>query len=103
MIDEVLMAIVCFLGVNSMQCVVSRSSIEVVYRSLVGGTIEVVCITFLLQELGIKLSGLPKLVHDNISVFHIAYSPMQHARTIYIEIYCHFVRDALKTIVNLIS
>lgn len=73
--------------------IVSCSSAEAEYCALAGGTAEVLWITSLLQELGVKLNCVPKLMCDRISALHIVHNPMQHVHTKCIEIDCPFVRE----------
>ncbi|WMV54446.1 hypothetical protein MTR67_047831 [Solanum verrucosum] len=76
------------------QSTVSRSIAE--YSSLATLTAEVVWVTNLFQELGVKLLG-PKSIHcDSKAAIQIAVNPVFHERTKHIEIDCHFMREKVQ-------
>lgn len=59
-------------------------------------TAEIVWVTNLFQELGIKLLG-PASVHcDSKAAIQIAANPVFHERTKHIEIDCHFIREKIQ-------
>jgi len=55
---------------------------------------EIVWLKNMLMELGFRQPG-PMLMHcDNQSAIYISQNPVLHERTKYIEVDCHFIRDA---------
>jgi hypothetical protein len=75
------------------QATVSRSSTESEYKAIANATPEVIWIQTLLQELGIRSPPAAKLWCDNIGAKYLSANPVFHARTKYIEIDYHFVRE----------
>ena len=75
------------------QSVVSRSSIEVEYRSLAIITAELYWLRMLFKDLGIYLYHPPILWCDNVSALALASNPIFHARIKHIEVDCHFVHE----------
>ncbi|KAE8715354.1 CSC1-like protein ERD4 [Hibiscus syriacus] len=75
---------------------VARSSAEVEYRSMAMTTAELVWLSGLLNELGVKQNQPVKLFCDNKAALQIASNPVFHEMTKYIEIDCHFVRDNIQ-------
>ena len=72
---------------------VSRSSTEVEYRSLSITTAKLFWIRMLFRELRVSLS-IPSILRcDNIGALALVSNPMFHARTKYIEVDYHFVRE----------
>jgi hypothetical protein len=72
---------------------VSHSSTEVKYRSFVIASAELVWMQYILQELQVTISSPPVIWCDNIGASYLASNLMFHARTKYIEIDYHFVRE----------
>ncbi|KAJ1702707.1 hypothetical protein LUZ63_002486 [Rhynchospora breviuscula] len=79
------------------QHTVSRSSTEAEYRSLVLTCAEILWLQYLLNELYVSLATPPTLWCDNIRATFLASNPIFHARTKYIEIDYHFVRERVAT------
>ncbi|XP_071718669.1 uncharacterized mitochondrial protein AtMg00810-like [Rutidosis leptorrhynchoides] len=79
------------------QAVVSRSSAEAEYRAMTLTCCEVTWLVSLLKDLGLKDLGPVDLFCDNQAAIHIAANPVFHARTKYIEVDCHYVRDQVKS------
>jgi hypothetical protein len=75
------------------QPTVSRSSTEAEYKALANATAEVMWVQTILKELGIKTSKVPCLWCDNMGATYLSANPIFHARTKYIEIDFHFVRE----------
>jgi len=73
------------------QRVVSRSSTEAKYRSIVVLT-EVFWLQSLLHELHIS-SRKPHLFSDNLGAVLLSVNPVMHSRTKHFELDLHFVRD----------
>ncbi|XP_019178900.1 PREDICTED: uncharacterized protein LOC109174062 [Ipomoea nil] len=78
------------------QTATSRSSTESEYRALADATSELICLRWLLEDMGIKQSS-PTVLHcDNRSAIQIAHNDVFHERTKHIETDCHFVRQHIK-------
>jgi histone deacetylase 1/2 len=75
------------------QATVSRSSTEAEYKSLANATTEMIWVEALLNELGVKLREKPCLWSDNLGATFLSANPVFHARTKYIEVDFHFVRE----------
>ncbi|CAH9091350.1 unnamed protein product [Cuscuta europaea] len=57
---------------------------------------EIIWISHLLTELGLKPSMPAKLWCDNQVAIHIANNPVFHERTKHIEVDCHFIREKIQ-------
>jgi len=77
------------------QNVVSRSSTEAEYRSIVAALADITWIQSLLTELRIP-SSTPIIHSDNLGVVHIAANPVMHSRSKHFELHLHFVRDRVQ-------
>jgi hypothetical protein len=75
------------------QPVVARSSTEAEYRALATVTTEVYWLRMLLKDLRISLSIPPTIWCDNIGALALASNPVYHARTKYVEVDYHFIRE----------
>jgi len=75
------------------QLVVSCSSTEVEYHSLAIVTVELFWLCMLLRKLRVPLPLPPVVWCDNVSALALASNPVYHARTKYIEVDYHFVRE----------
>ena len=88
-----------FLGSNLIswcakkQAIVSRSSTEAEYKSLANASAEVMWVHKLLDELGVSHPRAACLWCDNIGAKYLPANLVFHARTKYIEIDFHFVRE----------
>ncbi|GJS37420.1 retrovirus-related pol polyprotein from transposon TNT 1-94 [Tanacetum coccineum] len=78
------------------QPTVSRSSTEVEYRAMAATTCELLWLSYLLQDLKIKVKLLVTLFCDNKAAQQIAANPCFHDRTKHLEIDCHFTRDKVQ-------
>lgn len=75
------------------EATVSRSSAEAEYKALAVTASELLWLSYVLCDLGLRFS-LPSLLYcDNISATHMAVNPVFHARTKDVEIDYHFVRE----------
>ncbi|XP_016191472.1 uncharacterized protein LOC107632288 [Arachis ipaensis] len=72
---------------------VAVSSCEAEYRALAMATREAQWITYILEDLQVKLQKPIAMYCDSQSTLHIATNPIFHERTKHIEIDCHVVRD----------
>ena len=72
---------------------VARSTAEAEYRAMALTTCEVVWLSQLLKDLGIKSVSPVTLKCDNQAALSIAVNLVHHERTKHVEIDCHFVRD----------
>ena len=82
-----------FPGVQKKQTTVSRSSTESEYRSLANTAAEIYWVQKLLCDLHVFLPYTPVIWCDNISAISLASNPIFHARTKYIEVDYHYIRD----------
>ena len=70
---------------------VACSSTEAEYRALTNTTSELLCLWWLLKNLGVSTSSATPLYCDNHSAIHIARNNVFHEWTKHIEIDCHFI------------
>ncbi|KAL0438755.1 UNVERIFIED_CONTAM: Retrovirus-related Pol polyprotein from transposon RE2 [Sesamum latifolium] len=78
------------------QATVSRFSAEAEYRSMGATVCELLWITYLLRDFGIKPHTPIPLFCDNKAALHITANPVFHERTKHLDIDCHIVRDQYK-------
>ncbi|KAL2227974.1 UNVERIFIED_CONTAM: Retrovirus-related Pol polyprotein from transposon RE2 [Sesamum indicum] len=78
------------------QCIVSRSSTEVEYRSMATTACELQWISYLLRDFGVTVSTPIPFHCDNQAALHIMANPVFHERTKHLDIDCHVVRDLYK-------
>nr|GEZ32972.1 putative reverse transcriptase domain, ribonuclease H-like domain, aspartic peptidase domain protein [Tanacetum cinerariifolium] len=74
----------------------SRSSTEAEYRAMAATTCELLWLSYLLQDLKIKVKLPVTLFCDNKAAQQIAANPCFHNKTKHLEIDCHFTRDKLQ-------
>jgi hypothetical protein len=60
------------------QNVISRSSVEVVYRAMANGVAEACWLQQLLQELHAPLTKSTLIYYDNVSAVYLSTNPIQH-------------------------
>ncbi|GJV22475.1 ribonuclease H-like domain-containing protein [Tanacetum coccineum] len=88
-----------FLGDNLLswsakrQHTLSRSSVEAEYRGVANVVAKTAWLRNLLRELHTPLLSATLVYCDNVSAIYMTANPVQHQRTIHIEIDIHFVRD----------
>ena len=75
------------------QSVVARSTAEAEYRSMALTICEVMWLSQLLKDLGLKKLGTTLLNCDNQAALAIAANPIHHEKTKHVDIDCHFIRD----------
>jgi len=75
------------------QPTVALSSTEAKYRSAIIATCEIVWLQKLLSDLGQLVDVHVVIYCDNISTILLANNPVYHARTKYIEVHYHFIRE----------
>lgn len=75
------------------QATVSQSSTEAEYKALANATTEIIWVQTLLKELGVSQPKAALLWCDNIGATYLSANPVFHARTKYIEVDYHFVRE----------
>jgi len=75
------------------QRTVARSSTEAEYKALADGTAEVIWLQYLLTDLQVPLVCAPTIWCDNLGATYLSANPIFHARTKYVEVDYHFVRD----------
>ena len=75
------------------QKTISRSFVEVEYRTVVATTSELVWHTQLILDLHISNFALALIFCENTSTIHIANNPVFYERTKHIELDCHFIHD----------
>ena len=74
------------------QSTVSRSSVEVEYRSMASTVAEVTWLIGLFREL-----DMPIVIYsDSTAAIQIASNPVFHERTKHIDIDCHFIREKVQ-------
>lgn len=78
------------------QVIVSRSSAEAEYRSMAAVTCELKWLKGLLMSLGVHHPKAMKLYCGSQLAFYLAQNLVFHEDTKYIEVDCHFVRDAIQ-------
>ncbi|CAL9020206.1 unnamed protein product, partial [Prunus brigantina] len=78
------------------QNVVSRSSTESEYRGIAQWVCEILCMRWLLAEIGFRLDVATKLHCDGQSAFEIANNLVQHDRTKHVEVDRHFIKEKLE-------
>jgi hypothetical protein len=71
----------------------SRSSTEVKYRVLANATAEIMWVQTLFNKLGLRHPLAASLWCDNLSAMYLSVNPVFHARTKYIEVNYHFIRE----------
>ena len=74
----------------------ARSSTEAEYKALANAASETSWLLSLFKELGLPLSGQPKLLCDNLGATHLSFNPVLHSRMKHIQIDLHFVRDMVQ-------
>lgn len=82
--------------ISKKQSVVSRSSAEVEYKSMVNAVSEVVWITASLKELGNGINDLLTIYSDSKEDLQIAANQIFHERIKHIKIDCHFIRQKIQ-------
>lgn len=73
----------------------SRSSAEVEYRFMTTVACEFKWLKGLLISLGVSHTMPIQLYYDSQVALYIAANPVYHERTKYIEVDCHFIRNAI--------
>lgn len=77
------------------QTIVSRSSVEVEYRTTASTSCELTWLQLLLANLQILHPQPALLLCDNLVAMHIVANPVFHERTKHIELDCHRIRDKI--------
>ncbi|KAG6513861.1 hypothetical protein ZIOFF_024198 [Zingiber officinale] len=77
------------------QNVCAQSSAEAEYRAMAHGLAEMLWLSFLLTDIGLKVELPLRLYCDNKAAINIANNPIQHDRTKHIKIDRHFIRERL--------
>lgn len=77
------------------QHVVARSSTKSKYKALAHVSCEITWLESLLKKLHISLEEVPITWYDNLSASQLASNPVFNARTKYIEVYVHFIRNKI--------
>jgi len=78
------------------QSVMSRSSVEVEFRSMALGIYKLLWMKIILEELRIKWDVSMKLYCDNKSAIAITHNLVQHDRTKHVDIDKHFIEEKLE-------
>ncbi|CAN6716351.1 unnamed protein product [Malus baccata var. baccata] len=75
------------------QYTVAHSSTEAEYHSLAHTTAELTWICKIFIDVVFQLTTIPTLWCDNVSAISLALNPVFHARTKYVEIDYHYIRE----------
>jgi hypothetical protein len=75
------------------QHTVAHSSTEAEYKALANSTAEVIWLQYVLRDLQILSNSAPTIWCDNLGTTYLFANPIFHARTKYVEVDYHFVRD----------
>ncbi|CAN6576848.1 unnamed protein product [Malus baccata var. baccata] len=75
------------------QYTVAHSSTEAEYHSLAHTTAELTWICKIFRDVVFQLTTIPTLWCDNVSAISLASNPVFHARTKYVEIDYHYIRE----------
>ena len=78
------------------QSMVARSSAEAEYRAMSFTTCEVIWITALLKDLGLKKLPPTLLKCDSQAAIAMAANPVHHEKTKHVDIDCHYIRDQIQ-------
>lgn len=74
----------------------SLSSVEAKLRGIAKGFMEVIWLKKLMHEIGFPLRLPTKLMCDNKTAINISENPVQHDRTIHVEVDRHFIKKKLE-------
>lgn len=74
---------------------VSRSTAEAEYTAMAVAVVELLWLSYLLQEVGLSTPPLT-LLTDNISAQCLARNPIFHARTKHIKLDYHFIQELIE-------
>ncbi|WMV38138.1 hypothetical protein MTR67_031523 [Solanum verrucosum] len=74
---------------------VSKSSTESEYRAMPPAFSKIVWLHGLLAEIEFPQSNPIPLHVDNTSAIQISSNPVYHKKTKHIELYCHYIREAV--------
>ena len=77
--------------------VIARSSVEAEYRAMALVTCELIWLEQLLRELKFEDDTQMMLICDKQAALHIAFNPVFHERTKYIEVDYHFIREKIES------
>jgi KUP system potassium uptake protein len=80
---------------SKLQKVVTKSTVEAEYYSLVAEMQEGLWLTSLINEIGFKLPLAIRLMEDNQVCVAVAQNPGNHSRTNHIDIRNHFIREKI--------
>lgn len=72
---------------------VSRSSTEAEYRAIADAVSETNWLTTLLSELRFSISGIPKVLCDDVGTTYICANPVFHSQIKHVAIDFHFVQE----------
>ena len=81
--------------IRKKQTIVVRSDAEAKFKALALGICELIWIKSLMSELRMPLMIPMKLYWDNKVVIKIAHNPVQHDRTMHVEIDQHFIKEKI--------
>lgn len=79
------------------QTIISRSSSEAEYQTLMFLTCEVQWLQYLFKDLPIIFSRPTSLYYDIRYAVYLAHNPAFHERSKHIEIVCHLIREKLES------
>ncbi|KAE8729277.1 hypothetical protein F3Y22_tig00003725pilonHSYRG00303 [Hibiscus syriacus] len=76
---------------------VSRSTMEVEYRSVADAATEVTCMSSLLCDLGVKCRSMPVVWCDNTSAVALSKNSVYYTQSKHVDMDVHFVRKKVAT------
>lgn len=79
------------------QKTIARSSTEAEYRSVANTSSELMWISSLLHELGIRLSRPPTIYCDNVGATYLCANPVFHSRMKHVALDYHFIRNQVQS------
>jgi hypothetical protein len=80
---------------SKLQSVVSLSTYEAEYTAIVHAAKEAIWLTYLLEDIGFGSVRPMRINTDSQPAMNLAHNAQFHARSMHIDINCHWIRDAI--------